>query len=399
MNFSKQSEFILKKLNMNPSIPMSKNKEVIKLLYDLIHKANAEVKNININARYFSIRGVSDIPKPNSFNSKYLPEIIKRSINDDSTSYITYLYVLGKRQITINIVFSEENIELRLSKYTEYIRMMLLWLSVVTNFSSKSCSNRLTVYLYMTNYKKTLPASTVDTIGINNINSGYSDVCRRDSEIVIYRKEEWLKVFIHETFHNFGLEFSGMNIDGFKIKIKNIFPIESEFALYECWAESWALIMNTGLCAYNMLDELKKRQDFILYYEFLILNEKMFTCLQVVKILNHMNLRYEVLIDPRMKEQVSKLYKEDTNIFAYFIVKLLLIFNDTKFINWCKTNNPHMIKFMNTEKNIVSLFHFIKNMYKNKQLISTVREAERFYRSTKSNKMKNTLRMSLCELV
>jgi len=38
-------------------------------------------------------------------------------------------------------------------------------------------------------------------------------------------------------------------------------------------------------------------------------------------------------------------------------------------------------------------------MYKNKQLISTVREAERFYRSTKSNKMKNTLRMSLCELV
>ena len=58
-----------------------------------------------------------------------------------------------------------------------------------------------------------------------------------------------------------------------------------------------------------------------------------------------------------------------------------------------------MIKFMNTEKNIVSLFHFIKNMYKNKQLISTVREAERFYRSTKSNKMNNTLRMSLCELV
>ena len=65
-------------------------------------------------------------------------------------------------------------------------------------------------------------------------------------------------------------------------------------------------------------------------------NEKKFTCLQVVKILNHMNLTYDMLIDPNMKEQVNQLYRENTNIFAYFIVKLLLVFNDSKFIKWCK---------------------------------------------------------------
>ena len=358
-----------------------------------------ETKDIPIDSKYFTINSVKDIPKPVSFNSNFLPDIIRESINNDSTSYIRYIYILDKRQIRINIIFNEENIELEMDKYKEYIRTILLWLKLITNFTSNACSNRLTIYLYMTDFKKVLPKSSVDTIGINNINSGYSDICKRDSEIVIYRKEEWLKVLMHETFHNLGLEFGQMNIDTLKVKIKKLFPIESEFALYESWAESWALIMNTALCAYKMLDDSKKKVDFVLYYEFLILNEKKFTCLQVVKILNHMNLTYDMLINPDMKEQVNQLYRENTNVFAYFIVKLLLVFNDNKFIKWCKKNNPHVVKFLNTEKNLTSLFNFIKTMYKNKQLTSSIKEAEVFYNSQKDNRLKNTLRMSLCELI
>lgn len=398
MKFSKQSEKLIKKLNIKSSISASGNKD-INMLYELINKASEETKEISIDTKYSTINSVKDIPKPISFNSNFLPDIIRDSINNDSTSYIHYIYVLDKRQITIYMVFNEENIELEIDKYTEYIRTILLWLKLITNFTSNTCSNRLTIYLYMTNFKKILPESSIDTIGINNINSGYSDICKRDSEIVIYRKEEWLKVLMHETFHNLGLEFGQMNIDSLKIKIKKLFPIESELALYESWAESWALIMNTALCAYKMLDDSKKKVDFVLYYDFLMFNEKKFTCLQVVKILNHMNLTYDMLIDPNMKEQVNQLYRENTNIFAYFIVKLLLVFNDSKFIKWCKKNNPHVVKFLNTEKNLSSLFHFIKTMYKNKELVSSIRDAERFYHSQKDNILKKTLRMSLCELI
>ena len=398
MKFSKQSEKIIKNLNTKSSVPTSGNND-INMLYELLNKANSETKDIPIDTKYFTINTVKDIPKPVSFNSNFLPDNIRESINNDSTSYIRYIYVLDKRQIRINMIFNEENIELEMDKYKEYIRTILLWLKLITNFTSNACSNRLTIYLYMTDFKKVLPKSSVDTIGINNINSGYSDICKRDSEIVIYRKEEWLKVLMHETFHNLGLEFGQMNIDTLKVKIKKLFPIESEFALYESWAESWALIMNTALCAYKMLDDSKKKIDFVLYYEFLILNEKKFTCLQVVKILNHMNLTYDMLINPDMKEQVNQLYRENTNVFAYFIVKLLLVFNDNKFIKWCKKNNPHIVKFLNTEKNLSSLFNFIKTMYKNKELISSIREAEGFYHSQKDNKLKITLRMSLCELI
>ena len=36
--------------------------------------------------------------------------------------------------------------------------------------------------------------------------------CRETSEITIYREEEWIKVLIHELFHNLNLDFSSMDI-------------------------------------------------------------------------------------------------------------------------------------------------------------------------------------------
>ena len=399
MNFSKQSEYFIKKLNVKSSIPVEKNKNISKMLFNLINDANAIAKDIPIEPKLGCIHSVNDIPKPSSFTSKFLPDMIRNSIDDNSSSYIMYNYLLDNRMIRINMIFNEENIELKMTKYKEYIRTILLWLMIATNFSSNACTNRLTIYIYMTDYKKVLPNSSIDTIGINNINSGYSDVCRRDSEIVIYRKEEWLKVLIHETFHNLGLEFSQMNISDFQNKIQGIFPINSELDLYEAWAESWALLINTGICAYKLLDNDKKEADFLLYYEFLILNEKRYMCFQVVKILDHMNLSYDMLIDVKMKDNVAQLYKEDTNVFAYYILKMLLIFNHIKFLGWCKKNNPHMIKFMQTQQNLNSLFLFVKGVYKNNNMRKTIKQMEDLYRKERSNKFKKSLRMSLCELI
>merc|ERR1711916_205939 len=121
MKFSKQSEKLIKKLNIKSSISASGNKD-INMLYELINKASEETKEISIDTKYSTINSVKDIPKPISFNSNFLPDIIRDSINNDSTSYIHYIYVLDKRQITIYMVFNEENIELEIDKYTEYIR-------------------------------------------------------------------------------------------------------------------------------------------------------------------------------------------------------------------------------------------------------------------------------------
>ena len=65
----------------------------------------------------------------------------------------------------------------------------------------------MNIYIFLTDLKKKLPEHTGQEIGKINVNTGFTMTCRPKSNIVIYRKEEWFKVLIHETFHNFGLDF------------------------------------------------------------------------------------------------------------------------------------------------------------------------------------------------
>ncbi len=58
-----------------------------------------------------------------------------------------------------------------------------------------------------------------------------------------------------------------------------------------------------------------------------------------------------------------------------------------------------MIKFMQTQQNLNSLFLFVKGVYKNNNMRKTIKQMEDLYRKERSNKFKKSLRMSLCELI
>ena len=45
-------------------------------------------------------------------------------------------------------------------------------------------------------------------------------MCIKSGLIVLFRREEWFKVFIHECLHSFGMEFSGMNLNRLNIELK-----------------------------------------------------------------------------------------------------------------------------------------------------------------------------------
>ncbi len=399
MNFSRKSEGFIKKLNIK-SMPKVVGKDThIRHLYRLILDAHMKTRSLRIEPKVNKIENVKDIPMPRGFDSVFIPEIIRESIKMDSTDSIVFEQEVNNRKIRIYITCMGLNIEQEMSKYVEYIRMILSWFTLVSQYSNNSCSNRLSIYLYMTDFKKELPASTIDVIDVMNVNSGLSDVCQRDSEIIIYRKEEWLKVLIHETFHNLGLEFSTMNIYDFQQDILRLFPIESKLALYESWAESWAIIINTGLCAFFLLEDVDIEDDFILHYEYLILYEKMFSCFQLVKVLNHMGLRYDILIKKDAKELVKSMYKEKTNVFAYYILKFIIIYDHVGFLSWSKKNNPHWMRFLQTKTNLQSFFQYIKRMYKRKDILQLIKSVEFLFKKEKNKELKQNLRMSLCELL
>ena len=85
---------------------------------------------------------------------------------------------------------------------------MLVWLTIISKISSPNCSKELNIFVYFTSLKKELPESQHMILQANNVNTAFTTTCPVNSDIVIFRQEEWFKVFIHETFHNFALDFS-----------------------------------------------------------------------------------------------------------------------------------------------------------------------------------------------
>jgi hypothetical protein len=69
---------------------------------------------------------------------------------------------------------------------------------------------------------------------------------------------------------------------------------------------------------------------------------------------------------------VNKLYKEETNVFAYYIIVAILIANFNSFILWCIDNNTNIFNFNKTEKNIDEFIQFIYKNYKNNDLLKLI---------------------------
>jgi hypothetical protein len=60
------------------------------------------------------------------------------------------------------------------------------------------------------------------------------------------------------------------------------------------------------------------------------------------------------------------LYKENTNIFAYYVIKCMLMHNYNGFLSWCYEHNGpgKIIQFSKTQQNLYDFYSFIKKNYK-----------------------------------
>ena len=357
--------------------------------------------NINIS----KITTVSQIPKPKNFNSKSFPNEIRKSIDDMSNLVISYTFSLFNRNIKVLfVVEKQEDIEL----YNKYVDAIVMWLHILNEYASPRCSKTLTVYLYLTKLEKKLPNTSISILDENNVNTAFTTTCPVDSEIVVFRREEWFKVFIHETFHNFALDFSDMNNFECHNHILTIFPVKSRVNLFESYTEFWAEIINTLFCSFFSLKNKNNVHEFMKNAEYLINFERTYSFFQLVKTLDFMGLRY---IDLYSKSEHSSmlrdnLYKENTNVLAYYVIKTILLNNYQTFLLWCKNNNLSLLQFKKTIPNQRSFCFFIEKNYKTKMMLESINSSEFFlqlfkgYNRTKQvNYLLNNMRMTICELV
>jgi len=275
-----------------------------------------------------------------------------------------------------------------------------MWMYMLDSFSIRKCSKILDLYVYLTPFKKELPDNQLVTLDSEHVNTGYTTGCREQTEIVLYRKEEWFKVFIHETFHNFGLDFSDMNLSSINRYIREIFNVNIEYNIYESYCEVWARIMNTMIYSYLSLSNKHRShpETFRNTFKENMKIEAYHSLYQSLKILTFMDLNFKVITE-KSKDNIeicNHLYREKTSVFSYYIITSLLMNNYINFLGWCSKNNNVLLQFKKTPGNLDKYIEFIKDCCKNPHIKKNIKKLEKII--GKTDNISKNLKMTIIEI-
>lgn len=302
----------------------------------------------------------------------------------------TYNLKIGERNIRVVMVRKTRSLDF----CQKAIKKIERWLSFVLSIAPAKCANSLSIYLCFTDKKKVLPGKVgalynggdeslqhtshnggddtshnggdddtfhkhvtfqtesplVDQI---HANTAFTTSCSHTNSIFIYRKEEWFKVLLHESFHCLGLDFSEQGSQESNRLILSQFPALSpsvDVRLYETYCEMWAEIINVlFLCGpstircksakYTPLS--KKRSQKVVSRDVgfhcvvrLLKYERVYSVFQAGKLLRHYGLKYTDLFES------THAYREKTQAFSYYVLKSILMWNIDAFLQWCLANNP-----------------------------------------------------------
>jgi hypothetical protein len=361
--------------------------------------------------RVTSIDHIKQIPKPKTFSVHGFPDKARKTIDEYALTSLHYSCHLYDRAFDIYFVLEQSADEIKIEKYNTYVDYILYWFYIVNKHASKSCTDKLSVFIYHTFLTKALPSTNIEVLDEDNVNTGFTRTCQPSGEIVIYRLEEWFKVLLHESMHNYGLDFSDMDNTGCHSKILGLFPIKSDVNLFEAYTEFWARIMNILFCSYANASNKTDINEMLTNSEFFVNFERIFAFYQMTKVLKFMDIEYRHLIEKTAySDSLRKtFYKENTNVLSYYILTTILLNNYQDFLIWCKANNTTMLQFKKTSDAQNRFCDFIAARYKRTEFIYNIDCSEKLINKISKNTKKkgqttysafllSNLRMTLCEL-
>jgi len=345
---------------------------------------------------------------PKGMNYNHIIEEIKQDFENQPKIGKKYSFSIGSRIFNIYLISPIKGSPIKMyNKFDKMINKMYIWLFICSQFANDICSPTINIYIYLTEHKKKIPEISYTPIDEIHANTAFTYACPvASNEIYVFRQEEWFKVFIHESFHSFGLDFATMSEEETENKMFSIFPLKCDLRFYETYTEMWAEIINVIFISANSYScnektiNINKLSNII---ENHLHNEQLFSLFQCSKVLHHMGIKYRELYE--MNEHSIKIrnqrYNEKTHVFSYYILKCITMFYYNDFIEWCCIHNNMSIQFTKTQENINKLIEFIKSRYNSKDFLRTIEIFENQIR--KENIQQNikmeseTMRMSISE--
>jgi len=304
--------------NINIKISkISKNKYFMHLYDDI----NTILKNIKINK--ISIKELTD--KPNTYfeDNKFTSENIKKHI----LTKLNYGYKLKHDNNTIIYYSKRKIISGKIPEIIIHMFQLIKLLKIL--FNRDTVKNTQKVVYFETSEKKKFPKKN-EILGPNEVNSGltFLDV-HKNGDIILYRKEELLKVLIHELIHS-NLIDEKIIFSGSIKEFSKLFCVNYNILLNEAFTESFATIIN--LFYINIVCGFKRTNVDVMFEN--EMKYSIYICLKIMKYYNIKNISDIV----KNNGICINNFPQKTNVFAYYILKNILL---SKHIDFGKILNKH----------------------------------------------------------
>ena len=401
---------------LNTPIISLKSRTFLRKIYEHVLKADRSWHKNTHNIQETQLRQIpansDDFKKGPAYS--YLPAEIK-SIMVKSVKYEkTIQFKINSDEYQIVMVYPQSNRELTTVKsinrfFETALYKIYLWLYVAEQYASPECSKNMNIHLYFTDHLKVLAKGKMEPLDEIHANTAFTTSCSPSTDIHLFREEEWFKVFIHETFHNLGLDFSAMDNMACNRRILEMFPINKEVRLFETYCETWAETIHCIFLAF-FSTQVRHHRNWTLVFnkiDELLKYEAIWSAFQCVKVLNHYHLSYSQLTDtncPLAKNARAKQYKENTYVLSYFVIKAVFMTQPSKFIDWCIDHNGRTLDFKKSSQNLMDYCELVALLYKDPWFTEIyVRIMEEWFKDPGNSAIKQevdgqTLRMTLFEL-
>lgn len=302
--------------------------------------------------------------KDNKFISKNIYNFINENINTFKRVY----FKNGNDVININGLDITDELERAKELYYRVLKL--------TNFPREK---PIKCYIYLTPFKKEIEP-TIKNITCENCNSGSSTFYKDYVEILVWREEEWEKVFYHELIHGFYIDKKIVSSDVFAdLKIYNSFKHYNSSIL-----EAYTEILATMLYLEDCVSSTRP-------YRKLLKDHNIFLGTQVNKIIQHMTSTISNRSNRNHLESIRAFFRNPKNILdtttntsSYYILKSIYIWNsiykdskllDNRVLLDIKFINSHFYRiFIDTLEN-EEYFNWLNKIYiepKNNSLLLTL---------------------------
>jgi hypothetical protein len=381
-----KSEFpeLLKKKHFLPDA--KKSNSVIGKIYDLIIKADKSFRSNQKNIKRGDFEIISKLQEINI--DSFIPREI--ALNIKKTDRYQQLYTILHNGDNYNIKFVypiayDSETKNRIQHFfQDAIYKIYLWLYLADVYASKFCSSTMNLNFYFTDHTKALGNVDLEALDMIHVNTAFTSSCSKVTDINLFRREEWFKVFIHETFHNLGFDFSEMDCTSIDYKMNILFPLNNNFKLYEAYCETWAETIHIlFLLFFKGFD----RKTAILKFYTVLQYETVYSVFQCIKMLNHYHITYDQLTNKtcQISKKAREKYREKTPVFSYYVVKTLFLLSWNYFMEWCLTNNANLLQFKKTSIAQASFVDLVAKLHKSDRVLEYFTHMENWFKNKKSS--------------